>query len=144
MSDRLFASMLAMLGPCPAYPDSPLILPQKWQDKRKLRPMLPSSVAYVLWKLYYKAKVEGAASRSCRQTFLVDALAEAAGAGVDPVAVGALAGVRDPRNLSGYRRLRRPSPTRPGRSAAVREVLRRLAEPAAAAYVPPRQLELGL
>ncbi|WP_142846720.1 site-specific integrase [Telmatospirillum sp. J64-1] len=72
MTDRLFAACLDMLRGLPGLPEMPLILSERSTDL--LTPMRPDSIAYLLYRLFEKAGIEGASSHSGRRAFLQRAM----------------------------------------------------------------------
>ncbi|WP_291333482.1 tyrosine-type recombinase/integrase [Desulfovibrio sp.] len=101
MSERLFDAILDMQRALPGDQDSPVIVPEKWQDILRHRPFRPSSVAYVLYKLFVKAGLD-ASSFAGRRTFVKEAMTYSPMVGASTSDIQALSGLKSEQSLDRY------------------------------------------
>jgi integrase/recombinase XerD len=101
MSDTLRQEILEMQRRLPGDLDSPVVVPEKQQDPLRHRPMLPSSVAYVINKLSRRAGID-ASSFTGRRTFIKTAIAKSPMVGASSMDVRDLAGLKKANALGRY------------------------------------------
>jgi integrase len=109
MTTRLRDAMIENMKRVPGDLTTPIVAPERDQDRLNHRPMEASSVAYVLYKLYRRAGIT-ASSSTGRHTFIKEVLDHAPLVGASTTDVSELVGLKKTKRLKrfgdppGYRR----------------------------------------